>query len=82
MLEVGNGDLTLAEQRSHFTLWALIKSPLLLGNDLQSVTDQTLEIITNTEIIALNQDPMGVQGYKRISLSGLEKVWAGPLDQD
>jgi alpha-galactosidase len=81
MLEVGNGDLTIAEQRSHFTLWALIKSPLLLGNDLQSITEETLEIITNTEIIALNQDPIGVQGYKRTSLNGLE-VWAGPLDHD
>jgi alpha-galactosidase len=81
MLEVGNGDLTIAEQRSHFTLWALMKAPLLLGNDLQSITNDTLEIITNTDIIALNQDPMGVQGYKRMSLNGLE-VWAGPLDQD
>jgi alpha-galactosidase len=80
MLEVGNGKLTLAEQRSHFTLWCLIKAPLLLGMDLRAIADETLEIITNTEVIALNQDPLGVQGYKRTTSNdeGLE-VWAGPL---
>jgi alpha-galactosidase len=66
-LEVGNGDLTLAEQRSHFTLWCLIKSPLLLGNDLRNMPKDVLDIITNEEVIALNQDPLGVQGYKRSS---------------
>jgi alpha-galactosidase len=67
MLEVGNGDLTIAEQRSHFTLWCLIKAPLLLGNDLRNMSTDVLNIITNTEVIALNQDPLGVQGYKRSS---------------
>ncbi|KAG7363639.1 alpha-galactosidase [Nitzschia inconspicua] len=67
MLEVGNGDLTLAEQRAHFTMWCLIKSPLLLGNDLRSVSPEVIEIISNKEVIALNQDPLGVQGYKRWS---------------
>jgi alpha-galactosidase len=67
MLEVGNGDLTIAEQRAHFTLWCLMKSPLLLGNDLRNIPPEVLEIITNQEVIALNQDPLGVQGYKRWS---------------
>lgn len=67
MLEVGNGALTVAEQRAHFTLWCLIKSPLLLGNDLRAVTQETLDIITNEEVIAWNQDPLGIQGYRRWS---------------
>jgi alpha-galactosidase len=69
MLEVGNGHLTLAEQRSHFTLWSLIKAPLLLGNDLRNISPEVIEIISNKEVIALNQDPLGVQGYKRTSHS-------------
>lgn len=69
MLEVGNGQLTAAEQRSHFTMWCLIKSPLLLGNDLRSVSQEVIDIISNQEVIALNQDPLGVQGYKRWSKS-------------
>jgi alpha-galactosidase len=81
MLEVGNGKLTYVEQKSHFTLWCLIKAPLLLGNDLRQMENLTLEIISNSEVIALNQDPLGVQGYKRTSdKDGLE-VWAGPLSQ-
>jgi alpha-galactosidase len=69
MLEVGNGDLTIAEQRAHFTMWCLIKSPLLLGNDLRNMSPEVLEIISNKEVIALNQDPLGKQGYKRWSQS-------------
>jgi alpha-galactosidase len=71
ILEVGNiyGDLTIAEQRSHFTLWCLIKAPLLLGNDLRSIPPEIMEIISNPEIIALNQDPLGKQGYRRWSSS-------------
>ena len=65
MLEVGNGQLTLAEQRSHFTLWCLMKAPLLLGNDLRDLSDDVLEIINNTEVIAWNQDKLGKQGYLR-----------------
>jgi alpha-galactosidase len=80
MLEVGNGDLTLAEQRSHFTLWCLAKAPLLLGADVRNIEASALEIISNQEVIALNQDPLGVQGFKRTSSKGLE-VWAGPLER-
>ncbi|KAH8823926.1 glycoside hydrolase superfamily [Flagelloscypha sp. PMI_526] len=59
MLEVGNGDvLTYEESKSHFTAWALMKSPLLIGTDLRVITDETLSILTNQEIIAINQDPV------------------------
>lgn len=68
MLEVGNGDLTLAEQRSHFTLWCLMKSPLLLGNDLRDLSVEVLDIIANEEVIAWNQDPLGKQGNKRSTI--------------
>ncbi|KAL5346434.1 hypothetical protein ACLOAV_008705 [Pseudogymnoascus australis] len=64
MLEVGNsgrgtpvGDLTVAEQRTHFTAWALLKSHLLIGTDLRSATKDTIEILGNKELIAINQDP-------------------------
>eukprot|EP00536_Pseudo-nitzschia_multiseries_P006913 jgi/Psemu1/324528/estExt_fgenesh1_pg.C_1530020 len=66
----GSGDgsgLTLSEQRAHFTLWCLMKAPLLLANDLRSIPDEIWNIISNRELIAINQDPLGVQGYKRWS---------------
>ena len=85
MLEVGNGDLTLAEQRSHFTLWSLMKAPLLLGNDLSDIPDEVLSIINNTEVIAWNQDSLGKQGYKRWTSTANNQmsleVWAGELSQ-
>ncbi|KAG6810181.1 hypothetical protein H0H92_012972 [Tricholoma furcatifolium] len=56
ILEVGNGALTFDEAKSHFTAWALMKSPLLISTELSTVTSQTLEILKNTEIIAINQD--------------------------
>jgi alpha-galactosidase len=64
MLEVGNGDLTASENIAHFSLWALIKAPLVLGNDLRSVSQSVLNVITNKEVIAISQDPLGVQGVK------------------
>lgn len=88
MLQVGNGELTLAEQRSHFTLWCLIKAPLLLGNDIRNLLSlslvqlvgskslldsHVLNIITNQELIAWNQDVLGKQGYKRQS-SGRQRM--------
>lgn len=58
ILEVGNGELTYEEAKSHFIAWALLKSPLLISTDLPTITDETLEILTNTEMIAINQDPV------------------------
>jgi len=57
MLEVGNGGLTHEEEKTHFTLWAMAKSPLLIGCDLTTVSHESLSIITNSDIIAINQDP-------------------------
>ena len=78
MLEVGNGGMTTDESTAHFSLWCLVKSPLLIGCDITNMTSETLAILTNKDVIALNQDPLGVQGHRRNSSGGLE-VWAGPL---
>lgn len=78
MLEVGNGGLSTTEYISHFSLWALIKSPLLIGCDLSSMSYDTYRILSNAEVIAINQDPLGVQGH-RVSAAGHHEVWSGPL---
>ena len=64
MLEVGNGGMTDAEYVAHFSLWAISKAPLLIGCDVTKITAETLRILTNPEVIAINQDPLGVQGKK------------------
>ncbi|XP_058081668.1 alpha-galactosidase 2-like isoform X2 [Magnolia sinica] len=72
MLEVGNGGMSLEEYRSHFSIWALMKSPLLIGCDIRFASRQTLAILRNKEVIDVNQDPLGIQGRKIRSLAGLE----------
>ncbi|KAH7689999.1 alpha-galactosidase protein [Dioscorea alata] len=78
MLEVGNGGMTTEEYRAHFSLWALAKAPLLIGCDVRSMSSETKDILGNSEVIAVNQDGLGVQGRKVKSNNGLE-VWAGAL---
>ncbi|KAF6163162.1 hypothetical protein GIB67_025026 [Kingdonia uniflora] len=80
MLEVGNGGMSLEEYRSHFSIWALMKAPLLIGCDVRSASIDTLRILKNKEVIDVNQDLLGVQGRKIRSQAGLE-VWAGPLSR-
>ncbi|KAF8409318.1 hypothetical protein HHK36_005392 [Tetracentron sinense] len=80
MLEVGNGGMSLEEYRSHLSIWALMKAPLLIGCDIRSASRETLQILGNKEVIDVNQDPLGVQGRKLRSRAGLE-VWAGPLSK-
>ncbi|KAG8991505.1 hypothetical protein FRB90_001318, partial [Tulasnella sp. 427] len=87
MLEVGNGNMTYDEYVSHFSLWALLKSPLILGNDLTQMSLDTFSIITNKEIIAVNQDALGVPAKRVITLEngGHERtiqVWLGPLVEE
>jgi len=77
MLEVGNG-MTVAEDRAHFSLWAMLAAPLIAGNDLRSMTPETRAILTNSEVIAVDQDPLGVQGFRHRAGGDLE-VWARPL---
>ena len=78
MLEVGNGLMTTTEDQSHFSLWCLIKAPLLIGCDVRNLSNDTFRILTNSEVIAVNQDPLGIQGTK-VKSDGIRDVWAGPL---
>ncbi|GAA3450926.1 NPCBM/NEW2 domain-containing protein [Dactylosporangium matsuzakiense] len=78
MLEVGNGSLTQDENIAHFSLWALLSAPLLLGNDLRSVSSATLNILRNPDVIAVNRDWAGSQG-RRVADTGDQEVWAKPM---
>ncbi|XP_050214739.1 alpha-galactosidase-like [Mercurialis annua] len=80
MLEVGNGGMTIEEYRSHFSIWALMKAPLLIGCDVGSASIQTLRILGNKEVIDVNQNSLGVQGRKIRSKDGRE-IWSGPLSR-
>jgi hypothetical protein len=64
VLEVGNGHMSDAEYVTHFSLWSISKAPLLIGCDVTKMSDATLKTLTNPEVIAVNQDPLGVQGKK------------------
>jgi len=78
MLEVGNGELTPTENRSHFSFWALLAAPLMAGNDLRDMKPETHDILTNKEVIAVNQDALGRQG-RRVWKDGDLEVWSKPL---
>jgi alpha-galactosidase len=78
MLEVGNGGMTDLEYRSHFSLWAIMAAPLIAGNDLRSMRPEIHDILTNKEVIAVDQDPLGRQG-ERIVKNGDAEVWAKQL---
>jgi alpha-galactosidase len=78
MLEVGNGGMTNDQYMIQFAFWCLLKAPLLLSTDLTKVNNATLNIITHTELIALNQDPLGVQG-DLIAQEGPMQTWATTL---
>ena len=77
MMEVGNG-MTVSEDRAHFSMWAMLAAPLLAGNDLRQMSEETRLILTNTEVIAVDQDPLGIQGFKYRDEGDLE-VWFKPL---
>ena len=78
MLEVGNGGMNFKEYRTHMSLWCLLAAPLLSGNDLSKMTPETLSILTNREVIAVDQDLLGVQGH-RVAQEGPLEVWVKPL---
>jgi alpha-galactosidase len=78
MLEVGNGGMKPDEYRVHMALWALLAAPLLAGNDLRSMTPETKDILTNSEVIAVDQDAKGVQGH-RIWDEGPLEIWSKSL---
>lgn len=82
MLEIGNGGMSSTEYETHMSLWCLMKSPLLIGCDVDSMSNETLRILTNPEVIGVNQDDLGVQGKKlRVDGSSGGEVWGGPLSK-
>lgn len=81
MLEVGNGGMTAAQDQSQFSLWCILAAPLITGNDLTAMPPQTLAILTNAEVIAVDQDPAGEQGIQ-VAGTSLRQVWCKPLGTD
>tara|TARA_R110002050_G_scaffold196426_2_gene331316 strand:- start:1481 stop:2689 length:1209 start_codon:yes stop_codon:yes gene_type:complete len=80
MMEIGNG-MTDAEDRSHFAMWSMLASPLIMGNDLRSASKETIKTLANKEVIAINQDKLGIQGFRFTNENNIE-VWLKPLDNN
>jgi alpha-galactosidase len=78
MLEVGNGKLTLAENRSHFSMWAMLAAPLLAGNDLPNMKPEIKAILTSSDVIAIDQDKLGHQA-SHVYSDGEVDVWSRTL---
>jgi alpha-galactosidase len=78
MLEVGNPGLTINEARAHFTMWCILAAPLITGNDLKNMSPQIKEILINKNLIAINQDALGKQGFKVYDEGNFE-IWQKPL---
>ncbi len=77
MLEVGNG-MKYNEDKAHFSLWCMLAAPLMAGNDLRKMTDQTKDILTNKDLIAVDQDPLGIEAFRYYAFDGIE-IWLKPL---
>jgi alpha-galactosidase len=80
MMEVGN-EMNDTEDKSHFAMWCMLSSPLFTGNDYRKMSKETLAILTNKEMIAVNQDKLGIQGFKYSAEDGVE-VWVKPLSDN
>jgi alpha-galactosidase len=74
MLEVGNGGMTDVEYRSHFSLWSIMAAPLLIGTDLRKIQPDALQILLNKDVIAVDQDPLGVQGHQVRDTGGIHVI--------
>jgi alpha-galactosidase len=78
MLEVGNGHMTDTEYRTHMSLWAMLAAPLIAGNDVRNMSSSTHDILTNREVIAIDQDKAGHQA-RRVWQSGQQEIWSREL---
>jgi alpha-galactosidase len=78
MMEVGNGTLSTFENRAHFDLWCISAAPLILGNDLSKMSDSLFSLLTNREVIAVDQDSLGYQGRK-VRTDGDVQIWSKKL---
>jgi alpha-galactosidase len=79
MLEIGNGGMSADEYRAHMSLWAMQAAPLIAGNDLRTMSAETRAILTNAEVIAVDQDSLGAQGILVSSGPPERQVWSKPL---
>ncbi|MGD0832777.1 MAG: cellulose binding domain-containing protein [Terracidiphilus sp.] len=79
MLEVGNGGMTAAQDQAHFAMWAMSAAPLIAGNDLLTMSSATLATLTNAAVIAVDQDPLGIQGSIVYDNGAGLQVWAKPV---
>lgn len=80
MLEIGNGGMSAAEYRTHMSLWSIIGAPLIAGNDLRNMTPEIHDLLTNADVIAVDQDRLGKGGH-RIAQAGDTEVWMRPLER-
>tara|TARA_R110001606_G_scaffold86453_2_gene195510 strand:- start:215 stop:1420 length:1206 start_codon:yes stop_codon:yes gene_type:complete len=80
MMEVGNG-MTDAEDRTHFAMWSMLASPLIMGNDLRTASKETIKTLINKEVISVNQDKLGIQGFRFTNENNTE-IWLKPLEND
>lgn len=78
MLEIGNGAMSEMEYKTHMSQWAILAAPLLAGNDLRNMSPEILSILTNRDVIAVNQDKLGKQG-QQVWKSGDQEIWSRPL---
>jgi len=78
MLEIGNGGMSDIEYRTHMSLWSMLAAPLIAGNDLRDMTPAIHDILTNREVIAIDQDSEGHQA-KRVAKNGDQEIWTRPL---
>jgi alpha-galactosidase len=81
MLEVGNGRMTPSENRAHFSMWCMLAAPLISGNDLRKMSKETTDVLTNKDVIAVDQDSLGVQGFKYATKDSVE-IWFKPLSKN
>jgi alpha-galactosidase len=81
MLEVGNGGLSPSENRAHFSMWCMLAAPLISGNDLRKMSKEANAVLTNKEVIAVDQDKLGVQGF-RYAVKDSVEIWFKPLSKN
>lgn len=78
MMQIGNGELTLNQNRAHFSMWCMLAAPLLLGTDLRKMSPELKEVVLNKEVIAIDQDSLGIQAMKYKNEEGVD-FWFKPL---
>lgn len=81
MLEIGNGVLTPAQERLHLSMWAMFSAPLMAGNDIRNMSSETLKLLTNQEVLEIDQDKLGISAIRWMKYGDLE-IWFKPLSDN